>query len=240
MVGLHRGLTPPARLSRCCRSQPEATAVPRQDCDFELRGETLNMTLNFHSIAFPLLMAPAGALSGCGQEEVVNRPKVFPVTGVVLHDDKPVEGATVMFIPQGHTSAAAALTDANGQFKLQTFEGERRRRSGQLQGHGPQDQDERGQDGIGRRPIAPRRRNVAAAEEVRRARDHRPDCHGQGDRREHRLSSSSRERRPGRSVGRSGGFQRQRLIRRLSRTSDHAQGPRPLQTCGLCRFTPSS
>ena len=60
-------------------------------------------------------------LSGCGSEEVANRPKVFPVAGVVLHDDKPVEGATVMFIPQGHSNAAAAITDAKGEFKLQTF-----------------------------------------------------------------------------------------------------------------------
>jgi len=68
-----------------------------------------------------LLGVVAVALSGCGAEETVNRPKVFPVVGVVMHDDKPVEGATVMFVPQGHTNAAAAITDANGEFKLQTF-----------------------------------------------------------------------------------------------------------------------
>jgi len=80
------------------------------------------MTSKVQRTCLPLLLTTlAGVLGGCGQEEVVNRPKVFPVTGVVLHDDKPVEGATVMFIPQGHSNAAAGLTDANGQFKLQTF-----------------------------------------------------------------------------------------------------------------------
>jgi hypothetical protein len=81
------------------------------------------MTLKHSWFSKCIMLGALGvSSSGCGQEEVVNRPKVFPVTGVVLHDDKPVEGATVMFIPQGHSSAAAALTDANGQFKLQTFE----------------------------------------------------------------------------------------------------------------------
>ncbi|QDT57373.1 hypothetical protein Pan44_54420 [Caulifigura coniformis] len=68
-----------------------------------------------------LLGAAVAFLSGCGAEEVVDRPKVYPVVGVVMHDNKPVEGATVMFVPQGHSNAAAAITDANGEFKLQTF-----------------------------------------------------------------------------------------------------------------------
>jgi hypothetical protein len=73
-------------------------------------------------VLIPSLLGIAPLIvTGCGTSEAVNRPKTVPVTGVVLHDDKPVEGAIVMFVPQGHTNAAAGLTDTNGQFRLQTF-----------------------------------------------------------------------------------------------------------------------
>ncbi len=78
-------------------------------------------TMWMRRLASPSCVLMASLLAGCGGE-TVNRPKVVAVTGVVLHDDKPVEGATVMFVPQGHSNAAAGLTDANGEFKLQTFE----------------------------------------------------------------------------------------------------------------------
>jgi hypothetical protein len=65
----------------------------------------------------------AGLLVGCGGDPLAaKRPKVVMVSGIVLHENKPVEGATVMFVPQGHTNAAAGLTDAKGEFQLQTFE----------------------------------------------------------------------------------------------------------------------
>jgi hypothetical protein len=49
------------------------------------------------------------------------RPKLVPVVGKVLYNKAPIEGATVVFIPEGHNYAATARTDAGGTFKLRTF-----------------------------------------------------------------------------------------------------------------------
>lgn len=43
-----------------------------------------------------------------------------PVTGTVMMDGKPVEGAAVTFSPEGAGHAAAAVTDASGKFQLTT------------------------------------------------------------------------------------------------------------------------
>jgi len=39
-----------------------------------------------------------------------------------MQDQAPVEGATVVFIPQSHQYAAAGTTDTQGRFQLRTFE----------------------------------------------------------------------------------------------------------------------
>lgn len=45
------------------------------------------------------------------------------VKGVVIdHDDRPVAGATVTFIPQGGGRPASGVTDEAGRFALSTFE----------------------------------------------------------------------------------------------------------------------
>jgi hypothetical protein len=74
------------------------------------------------------------ALAGCGGSSddaaVADRPETSPVTGTVTYQGKPVEGATVSFlstvvpIPGQPTDASSAygLTDAQGTYRLTTFE----------------------------------------------------------------------------------------------------------------------
>jgi hypothetical protein len=67
--------------------------------------------------------ALAAALCGCGGGDgAADRPDRVPVTGTVTHQQKPVEGATVMFSPVSEGYAAIGLTDAEGRFSLQTFD----------------------------------------------------------------------------------------------------------------------
>jgi hypothetical protein len=61
-----------------------------------------------------LLVAVAGCDSG---------PEVYPVSGTVSFNDKPVEGANVAFMPVAEQGVAAAgKTDADGRFELQMGE----------------------------------------------------------------------------------------------------------------------
>lgn len=55
-------------------------------------------------------------LAGCGEKG----PDLIPVSGTVTLDSKPVEGATVVFNPQGSSLAAEGKTDAQGKFTLKT------------------------------------------------------------------------------------------------------------------------
>ena len=55
-------------------------------------------------------------LAGCVDDSL----GTVPVTGVVELDGKPVEGATVVFKPDGEGRAASGTTDAQGKFKLTT------------------------------------------------------------------------------------------------------------------------
>jgi hypothetical protein len=54
--------------------------------------------------------------AGCGS----GRPKCVAVSGVVTYQGKPVEGATVIFMPP-KSRPATGFTDAQGRFTLQTF-----------------------------------------------------------------------------------------------------------------------
>ncbi|GIW99923.1 MAG: hypothetical protein KatS3mg111_3256 [Pirellulaceae bacterium] len=59
-------------------------------------------------------------LSGCGGDKL---PTV-PVSGVVTLDGKPLEGATVTFVPQSPGArTASALTGSDGRFVLTTVKG---------------------------------------------------------------------------------------------------------------------
>lgn len=67
----------------------------------------------------------AVSLLGCGRAPdkwKAARPKVVPAQGVVQHQQRPVEGATVLFAPQDNGQAATGRTDAAGRFRLRTFE----------------------------------------------------------------------------------------------------------------------
>ena len=61
-------------------------------------------------------------LVGCGEGKIAR----YPVTGTVLVDGKPYEGARVMFCPEGGSEAFSkerpyGVTDQSGKFELTTF-----------------------------------------------------------------------------------------------------------------------
>jgi hypothetical protein len=66
------------------------------------------------------LASLAFVLSSCGSEG----PKLHPVTGRVLYDDKPAEGATVVFHPVNATADApkpSGVAGKDGAFTLSTY-----------------------------------------------------------------------------------------------------------------------
>lgn len=65
-----------------------------------------------------VLVVAVGA-GGCSSGPV--NPTVYPVTGQVLHNGNPVEGASVSFVGDGTGKPAYGITDAQGKFKLTTF-----------------------------------------------------------------------------------------------------------------------
>lgn len=77
-----------------------------------------------------LRCAPAALLVlslGCGP----SGPEIAPVEGTVTLDDKPLEGALVMFYPEAGGRPAAGRTDADGYYELQYSQG----RTGALPGN---------------------------------------------------------------------------------------------------------
>jgi len=63
-------------------------------------------------------------LGGCGPKGG-SALKTVPVAGAVTHNGKPIEGATVTFLPVDPNSgkAAGGITDAAGKFTLETYAG---------------------------------------------------------------------------------------------------------------------
>lgn len=59
------------------------------------------------------------SLAGCGHKSGVDG--IIKAAGTVTHEGKPVEGATVIFVPQGEGRSASGITDANGRFELTTL-----------------------------------------------------------------------------------------------------------------------
>jgi hypothetical protein len=55
-------------------------------------------------------------ICGCGR----SGPETLSVTGTVTLDDKPITGASVMFIPQFEGQPAVGVTDDEGKFTLTT------------------------------------------------------------------------------------------------------------------------
>lgn len=59
-------------------------------------------------------------LSGCSRSD---RPPTYPVTGIVKHEGKAVEDAMIVFVPaDAEGRAATAKTNAQGEFKMGTFD----------------------------------------------------------------------------------------------------------------------
>jgi len=76
--------------------------------------------MRFHLL---LLAAIAGALAvGCEKYE---GPPLFPVSGTVTLDGKPLANAGVMFLPRGETrgNACLGITDASGKYSLRAEQG---------------------------------------------------------------------------------------------------------------------
>jgi len=72
----------------------------------------------FLSIAVVLFLV---SLSGCGKSADANRPKTYPVSGMVTQGGKPVAEANVTFQLKDGFRSAVGVTDANGNFELTTF-----------------------------------------------------------------------------------------------------------------------
>lgn len=66
-----------------------------------------------------LLLIALWSLAGCSRSD---RPPLAKVSGVVLLDGAPVEGAAVMFMPVAGGRPAQGSTDAQGKFQLTTFD----------------------------------------------------------------------------------------------------------------------
>lgn len=69
------------------------------------------------SVLGTMLALSLGCSGGGG-----DRPKVVPVTGVVLHNGSPVEGAVVTFRDEGQAKPAVGTTDSSGRFELTSYE----------------------------------------------------------------------------------------------------------------------
>ncbi len=61
-------------------------------------------------------------IAGCTGGEGKGRPDLFPVSGTVVYNGAPVEGATVSFNIENAPRTATGVTDAKGKFVLSTFE----------------------------------------------------------------------------------------------------------------------
>jgi hypothetical protein len=68
---------------------------------------------------FALVIAGIVLGLGCPQQGA-SGPKTYAVTGTVMQDGKPVDGATVTFVPAGEGKSATGVTDASGKYTLTT------------------------------------------------------------------------------------------------------------------------
>lgn len=61
------------------------------------------------------------AASGCGQSELPPPEPVFPVSGVITYQGKPVVGADITFFNPERKRSAFGRTNADGEYQLTTF-----------------------------------------------------------------------------------------------------------------------
>lgn len=73
----------------------------------------------FAVLSTVLLLTQAGC--GGGKKAVEGRPKVVPVSGVVMLQGQPLAGATVLFHSETEEVTATGLSDDQGRFTLRTY-----------------------------------------------------------------------------------------------------------------------
>jgi len=80
-------------------------------------------TIRFARFGMLLIAVLLVSTSGCGSPSA----KITPVEGIVKLDGKPAGGIMVQFMPDstrgGNGPTSFAVTDAEGKFKLKTYEG---------------------------------------------------------------------------------------------------------------------
>ena len=83
-----------------------------------MRSTTLTRFISACTVALVI-----SSFGGCGGSDkwVEGREKVYPTSGKVTLDGKPVEGAVVMFISTAKPLSAQGLTNANGEYQLTTY-----------------------------------------------------------------------------------------------------------------------
>jgi hypothetical protein len=75
------------------------------------------MTRRSAALTLSLTLLVAGCSSAPG-----DRPELTPVSGTVVYNGKPIEGAEVAFWGEGAPRPAKGLTDAEGKFSLSMFD----------------------------------------------------------------------------------------------------------------------
>lgn len=69
-------------------------------------------------VCFVMTLSLVTTLAGCGGSD---KPDTVPVSGKVTLDGVPVEGASVMFRPEGSGRPGTAMTDADGAYSLSSY-----------------------------------------------------------------------------------------------------------------------
>ncbi|HWL07938.1 MAG TPA: hypothetical protein VNQ76_06020 [Planctomicrobium sp.] len=76
--------------------------------------------MTYRQAFFVLCSLPLFVGMGCGSNGV-EKPATFPVSGVVIYQGKPVEGATVAFSTEKAPRISSGVTDSEGKFALSMF-----------------------------------------------------------------------------------------------------------------------
>lgn len=69
-------------------------------------------------LCFVMTLSLLTAFGGCGGSD---KPDTVPVSGKVTLDGVPVDGASVMFRPEGPGRPGTAMTDGNGMYSLSSY-----------------------------------------------------------------------------------------------------------------------
>jgi len=79
-----------------------------------------------YCLLLAVLLCGVGNLSGCSggatDKWTEGRPKTYNVNGTVTFQGSPLAGATVVFRSAEHQVSASGVTNADGKFRLTTYE----------------------------------------------------------------------------------------------------------------------